>query len=123
VTHLGYFASQQCQKTLKKQLFLGRFGTAQNAYLLRDFSICKSAIPKLYPANQCSRCKGFHGDKAMALFSNILDRRSRNRSVTDLGSMTDRQLEDLGLCRADIRQSKQSKIVWPNRPNEAWPSL
>ncbi len=59
----------------------------------------------------------------MALFSNILDRRSRNRSFADLGSMTDRQLEDLGLCRADIRQSKPQKTVWPNRPNEAWPSL
>lgn len=74
------------------------------------------------PRTNAAVAEDIFGDKAMALFSNILDRRSRNRSVSDLGSMTDRQLEDLGLCRADIRASKSTKTVWPNRPNEAWPS-
>ena len=75
------------------------------------------------PRTNAAVAKDIFGDNAMALFINILDRRSRNRSVSDLGSMTDRQLEELGLCRADIRASKSSnKTIWPNRPNEAWPS-
>lgn len=56
----------------------------------------------------------------MALFSNIIGHRSRTHS--DLGSMSDRQLEDLGVCRADLRQGKSKNIPWPTRPNEAWPS-
>ncbi len=56
----------------------------------------------------------------MALFSNIIGHRSRTHS--DLGSMSDRQLEDLGDSRADLRQGKSKNTPWPTRPNEAWPS-
>ena len=59
----------------------------------------------------------------MALLHSIVDRSRRNRPVADLGYMSDRQLEDLGLCRADIRQSKPTRTMSPNRPNEAWPTL
>ena len=84
----------------------------------------ENAPPHPYiPRTNAAVAKDIFGDKAMALFSNILDRRNRNRTGSDLGSMTDRQLEDLGLCRADIRATKSTKTVWPNRPNEAWPSL
>ncbi|MGI9477445.1 MAG: DUF1127 domain-containing protein [Hyphomicrobiaceae bacterium] len=56
----------------------------------------------------------------MALMNKIIATRSRAHS--DLGSMSDRQLEDLGLCRADLRHSKTKSTPWPTRPNEAWPS-
>ncbi|MFT5507987.1 MAG: hypothetical protein ACI89J_001056 [Hyphomicrobiaceae bacterium] len=59
----------------------------------------------------------------MALLQSIVDRSRRNRSAADLGHMSDRQLEDLGLCRADIRQSKPRTSMSPMRANEAWPTL
>ena len=59
----------------------------------------------------------------MALLQNIVDRSRRNRSAADLGSMSDRQLEDLGLCRADIRQSKPRTTLSPMSVKEAWPTL
>lgn len=59
----------------------------------------------------------------MAFLQNIIDRRRHNRPIADLGNMSDRQLDDLGLCRADIRPSKQNAAMSPMRPNETWPSL
>lgn len=58
----------------------------------------------------------------MAFMHNIIGRRSRTRAHSDLGSMSDRQLEDLGVCRADLRSAKTSPVTWPTRPNESWPA-
>lgn len=58
----------------------------------------------------------------MAFMNNIIARRSRARALSDLGSMSDRQLEDVGVCRADLRAAKSSAVAWPTRPNESWPA-
>ena len=58
----------------------------------------------------------------MAFMHNIIARRGRARAHSDFGSMSDRQLEDLGVCRADLRAPKPSTVAWPTRPNESWPA-
>ena len=58
----------------------------------------------------------------MAFFSSIVGRRRQKTHAADLNWMSDRQLEDLGLCRADIRTSKPKLATIPIRAIESWPS-
>lgn len=57
----------------------------------------------------------------MALFQSLTNRRQRSNNNAGLGTLTDRQLEDLGVERAFVRRERQAADK-PIFPNEAWPA-
>jgi uncharacterized protein YjiS (DUF1127 family) len=56
----------------------------------------------------------------MALFQHLIKRSPINRSNPSLSSLTDRQLEDLGVERANVGQRVRANSMM--LPIEAWPS-
>ena len=58
----------------------------------------------------------------MAYFQDIITRSHKRHSLAKLNALSDWQLEDVGMCRADVSKAHgpSSKLV--SQPKEAWPS-
>lgn len=56
----------------------------------------------------------------MAILQDVFNLRRQNRFRADLSKLTDSQLDDIGITRADL--GGKPPIRWPNRAIESWPA-